>query len=72
MKKAMEDWSSGVSKELGGMMIKIEACAARQQLALTDDAITTVISKVKTALHAQFESEFKEFEDAATAVQTEQ
>ena len=70
MKKAMEDWSSGVSKELGGMMTKIEACAARQQLALTDAAITTVISKVKTALHAQFESEFKEFEDAATAVQT--
>eukprot|EP01046_Picozoa_sp_COSAG06_P036307 COSAG06_NODE_3990_length_4681_cov_6.415481_1_plen_1011_part_00 len=70
MKKELADWSSGVSKELNGMMVKIEHCATQQNLALTDAAITTVVGQVNTALHTQFRAEFLEFEDATDAMQS--
>jgi len=51
------------------MLDRVEAAAKGQSLRLTDTAIETVVSKLRAALRAQFEAEYKEFIDAAEAVQ---
>ena len=69
LRKRMDAWSKGVTKAVRTMLDRVEVAAKGQSLCLTDTAIETVVSKLRAALRTQFEAEYKEFIDAAEAVQ---
>ena len=68
IRKALDDWSKVVSRELLTMMKGLELAAKQANKSLTPEAIKTAIVSAHDALHTQFGSEFVEFTDAADEV----